>query len=41
MNRFSSQITQPLARGSAQAMLYATGLRPEDMEKAQVGIASM
>ncbi len=41
LNKFSSQITQPLSRGSAQAMLYATGLREEDLAKAQVGIASM
>jgi len=40
LNKFSSRITQPKSQGASQAMLYATGLTPEDMEKAQVGIAS-
>src|SRR5690606_19385900 len=29
------------AQGASQAMLYATGLQPTDMDKAQVGIASV
>ncbi len=41
LNKYSSQITQPKARGGSQAMLYATGLQPADMDKAQVGIASV
>jgi dihydroxy-acid dehydratase len=41
LNRYSSRITQPKAQGASQAMLYATGLKPSDMDKAQVGIASM
>jgi dihydroxy-acid dehydratase len=41
LNRFSRRITQVKAQGASQAMLYATGLRDEDMEKPQVGIASM
>ncbi|HWF66460.1 MAG TPA: dihydroxy-acid dehydratase [Acidobacteriaceae bacterium] len=41
LNKFSSHITQSKARGGSQAMLYATGLREEDMSKPQVGIASM
>ncbi|KAI0238723.1 hypothetical protein L0F63_005695 [Massospora cicadina] len=41
INRFSSELTQPKSRGAAQAMLYATGLKPEDMNKAQVGISSV
>lgn len=41
LNRYSSRITQPKAQGASQAMLYATGLGPDDMDKAQVGIASM
>ncbi|MDP6526054.1 MAG: dihydroxy-acid dehydratase [Kiritimatiellia bacterium] len=41
LNRFSSRITQPRSQGASQAMLYGTGLTPEDMGKAQVGIASM
>jgi dihydroxy-acid dehydratase len=41
INRYSSRITQPKSQGASQAMLYATGLTPEDMQRAQVGIASM
>jgi dihydroxy-acid dehydratase len=41
LNKFSSQITQPKSQGASQAMLYATGLREEDMSKPQVGIASV
>jgi dihydroxy-acid dehydratase len=41
LNRFSSRITQPKSQGASQAMLYATGLKPEDMNKAQVGICSV
>ena len=41
LNRFSARITQPKSQGSSQAMLYATGLQPQDMQKAQVGIASV
>ncbi|MDJ0925073.1 MAG: dihydroxy-acid dehydratase [Acidimicrobiia bacterium] len=41
LNRTSRRITQEASQGASQAMLYATGLRPEDMNKAQVGIASM
>jgi dihydroxy-acid dehydratase len=41
INRYSSQITQPKSQGASQAMLYATGLKPEDMSKAQVGICSV
>jgi len=41
LNRFSSRITQSRSQGASQAMLYATGLRDEDMQKPQVGIASM
>ena len=40
LNRYSSRITQPASQGASQAMLYATGLTPADMDKAQVGIAS-
>jgi dihydroxy-acid dehydratase len=40
LNRISSRITQPASQGASQAMLYATGLTPADMDKAQVGIAS-
>ncbi|DBA02169.1 TPA: hypothetical protein N0F65_004804, partial [Lagenidium giganteum] len=41
LNKVSSRITQPKSQGASQAMLYATGLKDEDMSKAQVGIASM
>jgi dihydroxy-acid dehydratase len=41
LNRYSSKITQPKSQGASQAMLYATGLRAEDLEKPQVGISSV
>ena len=41
LNPYSSRITQNKPQGGSQAMLYATGLREEDMAKPQVGIAAM
>ena len=41
LNKISQRITQPDSQGSSQAMLYATGMTPEDMNKPQVGIASV
>lgn len=41
LNRYSSRITQPKSQGASQAMLYATGLTPDDMNKAQIGICSV
>ena len=41
LNRISRRITQEASQGASQAMLYATGLTEADMDKAQVGIASM
>jgi dihydroxy-acid dehydratase len=41
LNRISRRITEPKSQGASQAMLYATGLTAEDMQKAQVGIASV
>ena len=41
LNRYSSRITQPKSQGASQAMLYATGLRDQDMDKPQVGISSV
>ncbi|MFN0197243.1 MAG: dihydroxy-acid dehydratase [Planctomycetaceae bacterium] len=41
LNKISSRITQPRSQGASQAMLYGTGLTEEDMNKAQVGIASV
>jgi dihydroxy-acid dehydratase len=40
LNRTSQRITGPKSQGASQAMLYAVGLREQDMEKAQVGVAS-
>ncbi|MHB8345717.1 MAG: dihydroxy-acid dehydratase [Acidiferrobacterales bacterium] len=41
LNRYSSRITQPKSQGASQAMLYGTGMDERDMEKAEVGIASV
>ncbi|RYC77555.1 putative dihydroxy-acid dehydratase, partial [Fusarium oxysporum f. sp. narcissi] len=41
LNKVSANITQPKAQGASQAMLYATGLSEDDMNKAQVGISSV
>ena len=41
LNRVSANITQPKSQGASQAMLYATGMSKEDMDKAQIGIASV
>ena len=41
LNKFSKNITQPKKQGASQAMLYGTGMTCEDMDKAQVGIASV
>jgi dihydroxy-acid dehydratase len=41
LNKISSHITQPKSQGASQAMLYATGMNDDDMQKAQVGIASV
>ncbi|RVD85743.1 uncharacterized protein DFL_004052 [Arthrobotrys flagrans] len=41
LNRTSHAITQPKSQGASQAMLYATGLKEPDMDKAQVGISSV
>ncbi len=41
LNKYSSHITQPKSQGGSQAMLFATGLSEADMQKPQVGIASM
>lgn len=41
LNKFSSRITQPRSQGASQAMLYGTGMTEADMQKAQVGIASV
>jgi len=41
LNKYSSRVTQPASQGASQAMLYGTGLSEDDMQKAEVGIASM
>ena len=41
LNKYSSQITRPKSQGASQAMLYATGLSDEDLNKPQVGIGSV
>ncbi len=40
LNKHSSRLTQDESQPASQAMLYAVGLTEEDMQKAQVGIAS-
>ena len=41
LNKYSARITQPKAQGASQAMLYGVGLSDDDMQRPQVGIASM
>jgi dihydroxy-acid dehydratase len=41
LNKFSAHVTQPKSQGASQAMLYATGMTDADMDKPQVGIASV
>jgi dihydroxy-acid dehydratase len=41
LNRFSARVTRPKSQGASQAMLYGTGLTEADMERPQVGIASV
>jgi dihydroxy-acid dehydratase len=41
LNKFSSRITEPRSQGASQAMLYGIGLTDEDLQKPQVGIASV
>lgn len=41
LNKYSSHITGPKSQGASQAMLYGTGLTDDDMQKPQIGIASV
>src|SRR6476469_4619872 len=41
LNKYSSHVTQPKSQGASQAMLYGTGLKEVDMNKAQGGIGSV
>ncbi|MBP7174242.1 MAG: dihydroxy-acid dehydratase [Cloacibacterium sp.] len=40
LNKYSKTLTQDVTQPATQAMLYGIGLTDEDMQKAQVGIAS-
>lgn len=40
LNKYSYQITEPKSQGASQAMLYATGFKKDDFNKAQVGVGS-
>lgn len=40
LNKYSATLTQEITNPAAKAMLYGIGLTPEDMQKAQIGIAS-
>lgn len=40
LNKYSSRLTQQISQVGSRAMLYGVGLSDEDMDKAQVGIAS-
>ena len=41
LNKFSSRITEPKSQGASQAMLFGTGLSRDDMQKPEIGIASV
>jgi dihydroxy-acid dehydratase len=41
LNKYSGRITQPAVQGASQAMLLATGLSLADLDKPQIGIASV
>jgi dihydroxy-acid dehydratase len=41
LNTYSARITEPRSQGASQAMLLGTGLSLSDLDKAEVGIASM
>ena len=41
LNKYSKRLTQDESQPASQAMLYAVGLTDEDMNKPQVGIASL
>src|SRR4051812_14894740 len=40
INRTSARLTEDVGQPGSKAMLFAAGLKPEDLSKAQVGIAS-
>ena len=41
MRAYSAALTEPYERAASQAMLHATGLDPADLQKPQIGIATM
>lgn len=41
LNKYSKTLTKDESQGASQAMLYGTGMTDRDMDKAQVGIASV
>jgi dihydroxy-acid dehydratase len=41
LNRYSARVTEPKAQGASQAMLYATGLSEDDLQKPMIGIAGV
>src|SRR6201995_2164932 len=41
LNLISARITEPRSQGASQAQLHGTGLTFEDLQKPQIGIASM
>jgi len=41
LNKYSRTITEPPSQGASQAMLYATGLTPETINRPQIGICSV
>ena len=41
LNRYSARLTQTRAQVGSRAMLFGTGLTEADLDRAQVGIASM
>ncbi|QLE79288.1 dihydroxy-acid dehydratase [Francisella sp. Scap27] len=41
LNKYSKRLTKEKSQGASQAMLYGTGMTERDMDKPQVGIASV
>jgi dihydroxy-acid dehydratase len=41
LNKYSARITQPASQGASQAMLIATGLSLDDLNKPQIGIGAV
>ena len=41
LNKYSAELTQKVEQVGSRAMLYGTGMTVDDMQKPQIGIASM